>query len=129
MLRPYEHRHHVILPAGGTARSRRGCVPPIPEWSRGGHRFQPDSCFVTILLCRDAAASRAGTSCCSLPCPRPAGLTVHSPSFAVRFFSIETRHWKYEIRHPEPRPRSALSLYPLRPCNTLLPHTHHPHPP
>src|SRR5216684_917068 len=100
MLRHYSHRQHAILPAMGTTRLRRDCVLPMPAMSPAAHRFQSNSCFVTILLCRDAAASRVGKDCCSLPCPPPATLEAHSPNFVFRFSNFETRHSKYEIGHP-----------------------------
>src|SRR5438270_7514150 len=114
MLRPCGRRHHAILPATGTARSPRDCAPPIPAWSQAGHRFQQDSCFVTIVLCQDAAASRVGINCCSLPCQLLAAPVTWSVFFchferseeSLRFL-LATRHSSLATEYPALRRKWA----------------------
>ena len=119
-----------------TTRSRRGCAPPIPAMSPAGHRFQPNSCFVTILLCRDAAASRARTNCCNLPCPQPAKrmwrLTYfrHSERSDRRFRPCgkESHFGVVATAHPALRRQSPLFLLPAPTCKTVPLHTSHSYP-
>ena len=86
-------------------RSRRGCAPPTPRMSPVGHRFPGNEYFVTAWWCPNAAASRVGTNCCSLPCPPPAALEAHSTNVEFCFCNFEMARSKHKIRHPTPRRR------------------------
>src|SRR6266436_2224051 len=91
-------------------------------------RFQPDSCFVTILLCLNAAASRVGTNCCNLPCSSPAKLMWCLAYFHHFERSEKSLFGLVAPRHPAPRRRWAGCPHSLPSDKTAPPHTNHSYP-